>query len=291
MNARKNLIQKHHFKYKNLTPKNIEDVGHCFYCGSIANELDHMPSLYGLDYVLAIRPSTPLLLVPSCAECNRIASSNIHFDLLERFEYIRSVYKTKKKYRIPHDAFTMYSNEDLSEYGRVIRSTLESNIAEGQVIDGKLRHIPYDFYVDGLTLDLETLPTLSEDKFDVDGVVFSHRNEAEKYIMNTYKLTRLEIRSQIKKSSTSYDTAVKLALEEKARTKTYRVAERIIKDCRVPIPCKKILNRMVKDLKSIPDDQIILDMVIKECKSYFKNIGIKSFDKHIDTLTKYQFTH
>lgn len=69
------------------------DVWFCLYCGVEANVMDHVPPLSwigALGSEFFIEKGTPLLLVPSCQECNAILGSFGLFNVNERRAYVAS---------------------------------------------------------------------------------------------------------------------------------------------------------------------------------------------------------
>ena len=74
----------------------------CFYCNDVATCLDHVPPLkHAVNYIGAI--DVELLLIPSCRECNSVASAHLDLTKEARKKYlaIKLNERHKKKLQIP----------------------------------------------------------------------------------------------------------------------------------------------------------------------------------------------
>ena len=92
---RKILYSKYNQRYKLFCPdKNKRFI--CFYCGLPAPTVDHVPPLNKVADLLMEYESLNYVKVPSCQECNGLASDYPHLDIHTRQKYIKQ--KIKKKY-------------------------------------------------------------------------------------------------------------------------------------------------------------------------------------------------
>ena len=103
----------------------------CVYCGENAEQLDHVfpvsvASTINLNFVSARKElKQGLNLVPSCEDCNRIATNKIFVSILEKRKYIQKKIREKNKNILKK---VVWDEEDLEDVGYNILST----ILEGQ---------------------------------------------------------------------------------------------------------------------------------------------------------------
>lgn len=75
-------------------------LNHCFYCGTFADSLDHVPPLSecverGADFF--VNSGIALLKIPSCRECNGLLGARPVYCPLERRQFIHE--KLQKRYK------------------------------------------------------------------------------------------------------------------------------------------------------------------------------------------------
>jgi hypothetical protein len=100
----------------------------CFYCGMPAVEREHVIPLNG-------RASNNSEVVPTCYECNRLASNNQFDSVLEKFNFIQE--RIRAKYEKLLNLGNWTSNE-LNELGPQLRAYVKSNAEFRLIIERRL---------------------------------------------------------------------------------------------------------------------------------------------------------
>lgn len=95
---RKQLYAQYNHLYKLYCP--VDDLRYiCFYCGLPAGTVDHVPPLNRVTELKLIQNEIRYLKVPSCSECNLLATDELHDDIFIRQEFVKNKIKNKyKKY-------------------------------------------------------------------------------------------------------------------------------------------------------------------------------------------------
>jgi len=114
------------------------DWCNCFYCGDISSGFDHSPPLklvaeYG--YKRFKDAGIPLLLIPSCAECNSALGAKSLCTASERIEYLINFYSRKIETR------KKWSAEDIDELGRGLKPQVLCRQARLSLWITKLRNL------------------------------------------------------------------------------------------------------------------------------------------------------
>ena len=95
---RKQLYAQFNHLYKLYCP--LDDLRYiCFYCGLPAGTVDHVPPLNRVTELKVSQHEVRYLKVPSCSECNLLATDELHDDIFIRQEFVKNKIKNKyKKY-------------------------------------------------------------------------------------------------------------------------------------------------------------------------------------------------
>lgn len=132
--ARKIALQLYGHHYTRLGSK--WDV--CFYCGDVAESLDHVPPInivaeYG--YKTFRDRGVPLLLVPCCAECNSALGSRSLNTVADRIDYLLNYYARKI------DKRRSWSADEIGELGRGLKPQVVARQARLTLWIAKLRNL------------------------------------------------------------------------------------------------------------------------------------------------------
>lgn len=106
----------------------------CAYCGLAAQALDHIPPVEHMDLLL---PSERYC-VPVCRECNSGLGARFLLTFVERQEFIKIW--LRQRYAKQLRAITR-TNEELREYGKTLRSKLETASLCKTVIEDRLNYL------------------------------------------------------------------------------------------------------------------------------------------------------
>jgi hypothetical protein len=116
-------------------------MSRCVYCGSSKNiENDHLiPYSYNHLRTIGSRTNTSKKgTVPACHECNNLLGNKMYTTVSSRASYLLPKYKKKydKLSRLPE-----WTEEELSELGRTLRSAIENGIREKEDLSLRCRHV------------------------------------------------------------------------------------------------------------------------------------------------------
>jgi hypothetical protein len=109
----------------------------CFYCGDNANEIvrDHVrPVCVSKTF----RDYDPRDVVDCCTECNSVLGDNFIFTLEERAAFIYNFYCRKHENLLQ---VADWSDEELSEMGHRMRSTIEASLVLKNALVFRLAHL------------------------------------------------------------------------------------------------------------------------------------------------------
>lgn len=112
----------------------------CYYCGLIADTIDHtvpqslLKRLF--DYDNEMPPGIKTMLVRACTECNSTLGGKIFNTLSDRMNYVKKRLREryKKILSIPY-----WSEEELAELDGRLRQSVEASLAQKRVIQYRLR--------------------------------------------------------------------------------------------------------------------------------------------------------
>lgn len=121
--------------------RNVEAVGHlykkkfrwlktCVYCGMNATDLEHVLPLSvcaSLDFdKIRIRDIMfGLYVVPSCYECNSLASNKIFLNIKDKRKYIQNRLRTKHRKKLRH---VVWDDEEIKELGRAMQDQIRQSM-------------------------------------------------------------------------------------------------------------------------------------------------------------------
>jgi len=112
----------------------------CVYCGSSKNiENDHLIP-YSFTYLKTRHRLTTSKkgTVPACHECNNLLGNKMYTTVSSRAAYLLPKYN-KKCDKLSH--LPEWTEEELSELGRAMRSVIESGIREKEDLSVRRRHV------------------------------------------------------------------------------------------------------------------------------------------------------
>lgn len=116
-------IEKAHIDSIRTLLKILRDYKKCAYCGEIATDEDHtVPKSLGGRFT-----------IPSCSECNILASNTLHETLTEKRQYIKSLLRERyeKLLKAP-----VWDYDEINELGPTLReSVLTQEDARRIIID------------------------------------------------------------------------------------------------------------------------------------------------------------
>ena len=99
----------------------------CIYCGLPSNQRDHVPPLSRVEQYQQIGLKQEFYIkVPSCAECNHMASDFLQDSIFDRIEFVKDKI-ARKSSRLLRSA--EWSDKELEELGPILRS----QVAEASV--------------------------------------------------------------------------------------------------------------------------------------------------------------
>lgn len=93
--------------------------GVCFYCGTPAGSVDHVPPLAHADSFVHADPRPPFVLVSACAWCNTRLGDRCIPHLDQRVAFIWTKLSDEMERRT-----TLWSDEEIAEMGPAFRATL-----------------------------------------------------------------------------------------------------------------------------------------------------------------------
>lgn len=107
-------------QYGHLYTRKFRWLDSCVYCGESATCLDHvfpiaMCGIYAVSKQLLQKFKRAFCLVPSCEECNRLASNTLHYTILDKRLFIQD--KLRKKYK-KHNNSADWGEDEINELGR-----------------------------------------------------------------------------------------------------------------------------------------------------------------------------
>jgi hypothetical protein len=101
----------------------------CIYCGVVAEVLDHA---YPMAREPSLAPPGMMLLVPACAECNSMATNEVHRSIDERRAYIHRRLRERNKSLLNTPE---WDDDELAELeGRLRESVLTSLEAKRRLL-------------------------------------------------------------------------------------------------------------------------------------------------------------
>lgn len=112
--------------------------GTCFYCGDFADTRDHSPPLAWVDsrkLTAWAEDGIPLVLVPSCCDCNSLLGSKPLFTVYERACAVSDT--LEKRYE---KAAALWTDDEIAEMGESFQRTLKARKADLTFLIDRLRH-------------------------------------------------------------------------------------------------------------------------------------------------------
>jgi len=118
---------------------------HCAYCGARASQVEHvMPASVMFD-MIKLEIAEPSLIVPSCAECNSLASDSVQYTFVGRREFIRD--KLRNKYaRILNLKYEL--SELIHESNETVLEKFDELRLQARLQDRLLHNHSYEFAQD-----------------------------------------------------------------------------------------------------------------------------------------------
>jgi len=115
-------------------------MSRCVYCGSSKNiENDHLIP-YSFTHIKTRKRlnNSKKGTVPACRNCNRMLHNKFFITVSDRAAYLLPKYNKKynKLSRLPE-----WTEEELSELGRTLRSAIENGIREKEDLSLRCRHV------------------------------------------------------------------------------------------------------------------------------------------------------
>jgi len=283
---RKRLMSLYHHRYAHLSPVESCNVGVCFYCGDIATEKDHLPSLATIEYCMSAYNDLQPILVPSCSECNSIAGDRLHLSLNDRFTYIQSRYKTGKKGRLL-DSYLLHKDDEELEYGENLGRMIKASLFEGKIINDKVQHIPFDFYINGDEKKITDTIFTDKKHFTVFGQSFKTATAAETYSVNTYKINRTLLRKYLGDCRGSFDRAVKLCQIDKARKTISAMTIKTLKQAEIPVSKKMVSDSVASKFRSLPEKRKLYSVILEAVKYHLDNMQHPKAEEYNSRLAEY----
>ena len=122
--ARKQRLMALHLKYRRVR---FYDPGICTYCGDFGDEWDHSPSLteaYTLDLDRFRDSGGEMLLVPSCAKCNRWLGSQPLHTVADRKLYCATKWRElfRREFAMPK-----WDKDELEELGPMLKTYIATS--------------------------------------------------------------------------------------------------------------------------------------------------------------------
>jgi 5-methylcytosine-specific restriction endonuclease McrA len=121
-----------------------EDDESCYYCGEIANTVDHVIPKSLLDKINSLEDeevaqelkSKRKLTVPACKECNCVLSNSFQRSLQERKTHLKKRLRRryKKLLEMPN-----WAEDELKEIGPNLRHYILAGISKKESIERRLR--------------------------------------------------------------------------------------------------------------------------------------------------------
>lgn len=117
-----------------------EGLNCCYYCGLLADEIDHsFPLIYlhGLLKAGEYVPHSRLIIVPSCHECNGILASHVFPNLSMRKRYLKK--RLRGRYR---KLLSMpdWSESDYKEMSPRLIENIEMHLVKKKLIQERLAY-------------------------------------------------------------------------------------------------------------------------------------------------------
>ena len=124
----------------------------CFYCGEVADTIDHCPPISKIDaYRMIGLEREEYLRVKCCRECNALLGDSLQDDILDRERHLKG--RMERKYR-RHLSFGDWTPEELAGVGSSLRKMLRGSSKLRRVIEDRLdfsRGI--DAWLDSIEID------------------------------------------------------------------------------------------------------------------------------------------
>ena len=128
------------------------DRNTCFYCGDAAEHLDHCPPLAWIDSRTSEQwreASIPVVLLPSCSQCNQALGDRPLFTVLDRLLNLENILHV----RYERDA-ALWSDAELEDMGESFKRSIEARRKASNALLARLRHVQWR------TLHDETFPEI-----------------------------------------------------------------------------------------------------------------------------------
>lgn len=130
--------------WKSLTPTEGEP---CAYCGLLATDREHVTPRAWIEKCKSLKSSgvdveiPKEIIVPSCRECNLVASDRIFESFQEKRKYIREkIYKRHKK----HITQELWRDEEIDELGGRLRELIFFQNEIAKIYKKRFRKLNHD---------------------------------------------------------------------------------------------------------------------------------------------------
>jgi hypothetical protein len=137
--SRRRLVSKTQFRYVRVVTGNDDVDSRCFYCGELATTKDHIYPVAAMSYYVDANVPKKSHIVPSCRECNLIASSNTFRDAEEKCAYIKSKLLSRyaKLLKVP-----IWDSGEIEQLDGRLRDYVEELQARRRIVAERIAHTP-----------------------------------------------------------------------------------------------------------------------------------------------------
>ena len=218
--TRKSDLSKYHHRYTKLIPVNSEDEFRCFYCGEIADTLDHIPPL---SLAENYSQNHNHVLVRCCSECNDIAYNENHSCIEDRIDFIKS--KMTKKYKKKIAVASKWNDQDLSEVKGLLRKSIENDVVIGLAAKDRIKF-------EGYLFENYEMYSKSMSPIMVDEILHESIVEAVEYAQKKYNLSKSVCKAIIDAPSGVSEIRLANAIRAKVEREVSYVSKRVASDFR-----------------------------------------------------------
>lgn len=108
------------------------DYSVCFYCGLLADTVDHIPPKSA-----EVLPNRLRELIPACRECNSLLGARMPWDKNGRRRLIKRLLRKRYKcFLKPHK----WAATDIEDLGPILKSTIESHASSHEILVSRLSY-------------------------------------------------------------------------------------------------------------------------------------------------------
>lgn len=270
----------YHHKYKHASSFFVEDKDKCVYCGEPWSVLDHFPALANAAYYSAYKPHTIFMLLPSCEECNALASDSMNETIDDRRDFVKR--RLKRKYRSQIRRAKIWEKDDNNPW--FDKTDYAYRLAKSDIETGKQAIERLSYKGHSLSVDGEIFRAGMFDKpcdeYIVFGKAFTDIDLCLQYCAQNFLVTDMKLKQSIA-ANPYQDTGktIEDACEGFLLNFIKQEVAPIIGQSKTIFP--KMFNskgfiRMVRDMISIetPDDGV-RDAIYLQWVSHCKNLKIQ----------------